>query len=617
MFNLTALCWILALIFGTICFLGGLLNIVYKVKRNGTCEENDYGVSLLLEFAANWILNIPDQLFNVHTGSLSVLYGFEAVIASLLASLKNGYARVVFDGHELFTSFYAIINVLSSIALYIFLAGFVIKYFEEIVHKIRLSSKTGKKNASIYIMSSCNEKTLALAESIVSGTVIFAKTSHPDGEIKKRLAKLEAIYIGGTVEEILNEYIKKNSVVELFLFDDKETDNLNVLENVCKADIIRKIKKTRIFVELKDTPCDLYDGYAKDFFNDIGEDRLIINFIRTEENYAYNNLLKLSIFDNYVEEKDVKNINILFVGMNERVLEMLKAVLHLGQMPGFSLHILVLEAGHHRGKLRQLMPEVHSSCQMPGDALYQLVYIEDVDLKSDEVEQIVSERFPQFTYAYVNAGDDLFNLKLAMRLNGLRFRLANAGDYDIQVNSLKLEPSEMWNSELLCNIRLTGSFKRTYDYNFITMSDIEKATREIHYVRQNDRKKSNPSYEIQSWEAYCNNEYNRHSVYARTLSFKYKVKLIDEYYDGDYEVTNKDRIWKIYEHMRWNMYTRTTGSQLPSEHYLEKNGIPKRNVRRIASLHEDLVHYYDLSKEEQDKDALRLTPEIVAALKEI
>lgn len=621
MMDIKAISWILALIFGTICFIGGLLNILIKVKRNGTCEEKDYGVSILLEIAANWILNIPDQFLDIHKGSISILYGIEATISALLTSLKNGYVRVVFAGQDVFTSLYAIVNILASIALYIFLAGFVIKFFEELFHKLKLVSKTSKKNATVYLMSGCNEKTLALAESIDSENIIFATTAHADGEIKKRLAKIGAVHIGGTVEEILIEYINKRTEVELFLFEKNEYDNLNVLESVCDLSILRKIKKMRIFVELKSTPCDLYDGYLQELEKEIGEKKLIVNFVRTEENYAYNNLLKHSIFDNYVEGsingKETKMINILFVGMNERVCEMLKAVLHLGQMPGFFLSVLVIEDGKNRERIRQLMPEVGDECLVEGDAFYKYTHIENVNLSSGMVETIIAEKMPMFTFAYINASDDLFNLNMAMRMNALRYRLANAVNYSIQVCALRLKPSEKWNKDIIDNIKITGSFKRTYDYNFITMSDIEKGTKAIHDVRQNDKKKSNSDYKIQTWEEYCNNEYNRHSVYARTLSFKYKVQLIDEYYDGDYSVTRNDVIWKIYEHMRWDMYTRSTGRQLPSKAFFEKNGIPNGKVRKIARLHEDLVLYDDLSKEEKDKDALRLTPEIISILKGI
>ena len=110
-----------------------------------------------------------------------------------------------------------------------------------------------------------------------------------------------------------------------------------------------------------------------------------------------------------------------------------------------------------------------------------------------------------------------------------------------------------------------GGLANTYAYDFITMSDIEKGTQAIHYVRHpKDDSKSI------SWVSYCNNEYDRHSVYARTLSFKHKVEIIRKYYKSDFSITSKPGIWRIYEHMRWDVYTRTLGYVLPDKNLLKK-----------------------------------------------
>ena len=132
-----------------------------------------------------------------------------------------------------------------------------------------------------------------------------------------------------------------------------------------------------------------------------------------------------------------------------------------------------------------------------------------------------------------------------------------------------------------------------------------------------ERKKNDPNSNIKSWVAYCNNEYNRHSVYARTLALKYKVDLIEQNYDSDYSLVSKDRTWKIYEHMRWNMYTRTMGYQVASKEMMDALGKLDRDARSIAMIHKDLILFEELSKEEQDKDGIVLTPEIVAELKKL
>lgn len=173
-----------------------------------------------------------------------------------------------------------------------------------------------------------------------------------------------------------------------------------------------------------------------------------------------------------------------------------------------------------------------------------------------------------------------------------------------------------YNSAMMKNIVPSGMFAEIYHYDFVTMSAIEKCSAAIHAVRNQERKKNDPNSNIKSWVAYCNNEYNRHSVYARTLALKYKVDLIEQNYGADYSLVSKDRIWKIYEHMRWNMYTRTMGYQVASKEMMDALGKLDKDTRNIAMIHKDLILFEELPKEEQDKDGIVLTPEIVAELEQ-
>jgi hypothetical protein len=50
---------------------------------------------------------------------------------------------------------------------------------------------------------------------------------------------------------------------------------------------------------------------------------------------------------------------------------------------------------------------------------------------------------------------------------------------------------------------------------------------------------------------------------------------------------------------------------------LDADGNLSKQMRTIAKVHNDLIPYDDLSEEEQNKDALKLTGEIVKILKEI
>ena len=179
---------------------------------------------------------------------------------------------------------------------------------------------------------------------------------------------------------------------------------------------------------------------------------------------------------------------------------------------------------------------------------------------------------------------------------------------------------DKWNSTLIKNMKFVGDIEQVYDYGFITMSHIEKASMLIHEVRQKEKLEKDSTHRIQTWKEYCNNEYNRHSVYARTLSFVFKVPVIEQRYKGGdavdfYSVTKSDREWRVYEHMRWNVYTRTLGFVKAPELMLNEKGKVDRQMRNAAKVHQCLVPFDELQRRDQEKDGFTLTPEIVDILR--
>ena len=606
------ICWYSAFVLGLLGFFGGILYLLFKK----VVSEEHFAKAAAFEFAASWILFIPEELFNDIPKSRPVLWVLESIVTALLKTfniyLGDGSKRVAYEGHPAFSAWYAILVTLVNIVILLFVAGFLLRFFDGPWQRIRLSLRR-RRNAVVF--SACNEKTLTIAESVRGKRkiLVFACGGKaPEAAEKERINALKGIRFAGTAEDVLKKLAGRSKRIEVFLFGETEEDNLAELPKICDCAEKAKRGRIRVFVELSETPWSLYDEYLASHNSPDGE-RLVINFVRTEENFAYNNLLRNSIFENAIvrAKGEPQEIRFLLVGMNERNLEMLKGVLHLAQMPGFRITVMVIDAGANRGKLQSKMPEIYDESDEVGDSVYRILYRENVPLETDRFEAVVSQEFADFTYAFVNAGDDLTNTGLAMRLNALCFRAKRSG-YRIQVSIGREEMCSLWNPDLTKNIEIVGSRKASYDYGFITMSDIERAAVAIHNARYPRSVPGNPT-----WIQYCNREYNRHSVYARTLNFKHKVRLIDERYGGDYGVTERDPVWKVYEHMRWNVYTRTNGLVLADPKLLTEDGELDRETRAIARVHNDLVKYGDLPEAEKDKDALALTPKIVEILKNI
>ncbi len=610
--------WYTALGLGTILFLAGILYILLQ-KR---VKERHFVVAACVEFVAEWILVVPNQLFNEIPYTNGVLYIVECLCASFTQTfnmyLGNGYERYVYADNLVFTGIYSIVRILVYMALTAFVTGFVVTLADGPLQRFVMKRKAAGKQ---YIFCECNDKALSIAESIPRSkktNIIFAFETKLDVSVKERIREMGGCYVNLPPEKVVKHLNRKAKEMELFLFGDHEKDNLLLLNEMSSRGLLEAGCKKRIYVEVQETPWSLYDNLVHSL-KDGEKEQTVVNFVRIEENYAYNNLLKYSIFNNAVENpaEKCKDIKVLMIGMNTRNLELLKAIMHLGQMPGHHLKVMVLDEDANRNVLRQKMPEIKDSCEVVGDAWYSLVYKENVQLDTCALEDMIEEEFTDFNWAYVGAGEDLTNIAIALRLNAIKCRAGQRDGYIIQANVVEKDFCKNFNTTMMSNIVPSGTFSDVYQYDFVTMSAIEKCSIAIHEVRNQARIRQNPEAKVQTWVAYCNSEYNRHSVYARTLSLKYKVDLIDLYYNSDYLLASKDKTWKIYEHMRWNVYTRTMGYRVATKKTLDTLGQLDKDTRNIAMVHVDLVPFEELSKEEQDKDGILLTPEIVAELKKL
>lgn len=606
--------WFAAFAAGCLLFLGGFL---YFFSRSGRSGKRFAGAALF-EFLATWVMYIPEELFSSPGAGNTFLQVTEAVSTALLKSFNiyggEGYEKVEYAGHLYFSSVYGIVRVFANIALLMFIGGGFLKFLDGPFQDLKLYLRKKKRT---YLFSGCSRETLCIAKTIPGEerpgerNLVFAcgdQELTPDD--LESVEEVNGISSGNTVAGTLRKVKKSAAGLEIFLFGGTEKERLvrleKVLEELKRKDTPRDIH-ARIYTEIRETPWSLYENTAERVTSELKN--VIVNFICLEENFAYDHLLKHSIFENALPREGFREIRAAVIGgMSDRNLELLKAMLHLSQMPGYRLTLLVLDEENGRDRLRRLMPEIDDRRERVGDAVYTMDYRERTDLGSGRMEEILEKEYPDLTLAFVNTEDDLRNLKLAMRLNALWKRRGRAsGDCRIQVSVRDPRICASWDPELLQDLELVGETEQTYSYGFITMPDLEKAAKAIHEVRH-DRKKS--------WQEYCGSEYSRHSVYARTLSFKYKVRLIDEFYGADHEAASRDELWKVYEHMRWNVYMRTLGYRL-ADPAAFKDGKPDKAERMTALVHQDLIDFQDLPEEEKKKDGLVLTKEIVDILKSI
>ena len=454
------LSWIVPFGLGMLLFLAG---IIYPVLKKGS--KGKYLAAAGFEFAATFVMYVPVVLFTGFAEQwerlerpLQQFFRFaESVFTALVKSFSVGYERVDIEGHGLCSGIYSTAILLVNIVRFLFVAGLIIQFFDGPYQRIRLFFNRRRR---IYLFSVCSDKTLAIAGSIRGRkkALVFASSGKELDSVKKEAVDgINGIRLGSSLPDVVKKIIRYAPKTEIFLFGEREEDNLAELDKVCGVTKPFPKARVRIYVELCETPWDAFDGYSEAYLleqsrafkgkkekrsgspgpeNGEAEENFVINFVRSEENFAFNNLLKNSIFENAVERTEgVKDIRFLLLGMNERNLEMMKAVLHLSQMPGYRLTLMVLDASAKRAELRRKMPEIHNECGRVGDAVYKIIYRENVSFETDQFEEIVSKEFSDFTFAFINPGDDLMNASLAVRLNTLCYRNRRTDPYLIQVNA--------------------------------------------------------------------------------------------------------------------------------------------------------------------------------------
>ncbi|MBP5555519.1 MAG: hypothetical protein J6X94_11705 [Lachnospiraceae bacterium] len=462
------------------------------------------------------------------------------------------------------------------------------------------------EKSTVYLFSACNAKTLAIADSTPANdsAVIFACSEDTlTASEKAHLKPLGAKCIDMTISGIIWEMPKHISGIEIFLFEN-ENENLLLLDEAYTALALHSLPNAKIFFEVNDTPIGALDKLTG---KNGAENHPFIVPVRTEINFAYDNMLKHSVFANAEKgnpdkQDNLKHIKALIVGMNDRNYEIFRTILHLSQMPGYSLKMMVIEDCDNWERIVGNIPEIYEMQKNKADPI-DIHYYEDVDLDTEKFENYIEDCLPDFNYAFVNADDDLTNLNLSLRLKTFLIRNGRAGKADIQVNVRNKNICKYWDSDLMDGIETNGSTNVVYDYQTITAPYIEQLLTTIRKTKAGSNIFGNDFYSLP--------EYNRISNLARVLSLKYKIRLIDECYDSNYSLLTDSSLWKKYEHFRWEAFVRSLGYVRPDVTLMGSISEIDAITRKTGKVHPSLIDFDKLSKKEQDKDGIELTEEIV------
>lgn len=524
---------------------------------------------------------------------------FESVLGSFLESIGfikgKEYLPVLIDFEPHFSMIYSYTLLILQLLVFITTAGVVLSLFKSPFQVLRAYFVKGKE---LYVFSEYNAKTYSIAESLKNKKgvrFIFADCGDLNqGEINK-IGQINGIYLKGQLVNILVKIAKryKNRKMCIFIFSDSESENIYTLSMIQKNLInLSANKYIRIYIELIETAWDEQNVITLQ--NKFGNN-VIVNYVRVADNFAINNLYSTSIFDNAIEKDDILNIHALIVGIDEFSYAMIKNILTLAQMPKYFLHIHVIDNSNGYDVLRKQIPELCDYMNEEGNAKYAFSYHENINPNTYSFEKLIEKECPDFTFCFVNMKDNVQNHAIVSTLNRIRYRCGVNRECIIQVKDIqKTENCEY--RDCYENMQIVGEFSDLYSYENISKSLIEEITRNIHELRQKDKEKQS------SWESYANNEYNRCSTYNRTLCIRYKIKIIDEFFNSDYSLLTNDEYWASYEHMRWNMHLRALGYVVGKE------------TKKDKRVHKCLVPFEQLTEKEKSYDYIEVDEEIIKLL---
>ena len=462
----------------------------------------------------------------------------------------------------------------------------------------KIISRQGR-NEPVFVFGQLNHKTLSIAKSIANEKdrrIIFAGLA-PGHEQRSVLRSIGAEFLSKDVADVLKHFMEINNPepVEVFLFGECDEKNIADLSSI--ADVVKHAftGHLRVYVELERTSQAVQDSISKNYRH---LDRMIINFVRTPEDFAYNNLYDNLMIENALEENGRKVIRTLVIGSDAISMETVKCMLWLAQIPGYRIEITIVSDAEFVSRFKYSCPEIKDEADEPGMAVYRLKMHQNISYDGDEFARLIT-KYSGFTFAFVNSGNDMANCNIAADLCMCRKRAGIEDDCMILVRNNTASGVFENSDELWKNVKIVGTEDDLYSYSYLTNSPIENAARLIHDKRQT---KKDLSKRV-AWSDYCRDEYKRKSVFARALSLRYRLYIISQDYHAQYCLLQNDDTWMMYEHMRWNVYMQAGG-------FIHSD----KKDTGIGRTHPDILPFNRLDRDTQLNDAIAVDDDIVNSL---
>ncbi len=361
----------------------------------------------------------------------------------------------------------------------------VLALFRNLRDEIRFSSCIFRK---ICIMSCLNERSMALAESVVDEykkerkikplivfTDVFKKNEEENYELILRAYNIRAVCLKKDVAHL--NLKGKFRRMEIFLMGDDESENLS--QAIAIKEIYTKKRNISLYV-FAGSPGAAYvmDSFGKNpfRFNKRTKKKItdspgmifdlekglheIVDLdkgFRVKRFNSYNLLVQKTLRDQtYIlgpierMAKQTKKISIMIIGLGEYGKEFLKTSLWFFQEKGYELQVNVFdnsEGDRAKGELYMQCPDIieNNDRTIDGDSKYSIRFYTGIDCYSEEFEKAFREgesgkRLAETQLAFVTLGDDDKNIEVAMNLRRIFDNIHNVSADDAKGSTIDDAP---------------------------------------------------------------------------------------------------------------------------------------------------------------------------------
>lgn len=496
-----------------------------------------------------------------------------------------------------YTVLFAVLFALAPVMTF----GFVLSFFKNTSAYKRYLTHY---KTDAYIFSKLNEKSLALADSLLESeeapflvfTDVWDREDASDEDLIDKAKSIGAVCFATDVLATNFSLHSKRSTLNFFMIDGDEAENLENALRFIEKYKHRENTNLYVFSDRVESELLLTNAFNTEQTDTSGKQlKVKVRRVNEVRSLVYRTLYEdgyEKVFSTAAQEADGKHIHALVVGMGRHGTEMTKALSWFCQMDGYLPLISCVDISQDAedrfaSRCPELMdPKLNGHYDIPGEVRNHIKFYSGVDVDSYAFDKLIAE-LPQITYIFVALGNDERNVSASVKLRMLTQRkkhypaiqavIRNSEKRDALTGivNFKNQPYD---------IQFIGDMKDTCSQKVILGSDLEGKALERH-LKWGEEK--------QFWQFDYNYRSSVASAVHKEMKRRCGIPGVEETPANRTEEQRQNI--RILEHRRWNAYMRSEG-------YVYSGSTDKSSRDDLAKTHHCLVRFDELSPEEQAKD---------------